>query len=67
MAAQDRCIDVVVLTGDTPEMQIDGPSTGDKERDAQTCECSRNLNQHFHFVQRATPRALTIRDGFGCS
>ena len=38
MAAQNRHINVVMLAGDAPEMQIDRPSAGEVEGRAQVPE-----------------------------
>jgi hypothetical protein len=43
VAAHDQHIDVVMLARDAPEMQIDCPSAGDKERRAQRPERIRNF------------------------
>jgi hypothetical protein len=43
IAAHDQHVDVVMLAGEAPEMQIDRPSAGEKERRAQRPECLCNF------------------------
>jgi hypothetical protein len=43
IAPDDEHVDVAMLAGDAPEMQIDRPSAGEKERRAQPPERIRNF------------------------
>jgi hypothetical protein len=43
IAPHDEHVDVVMLTRDAPEMQIDRPPAGEKKRRAQLPERNRNF------------------------
>ncbi len=43
IAPHDEHVDIVMLARDAPEMQIDRPSAGEKERRAQPPERVRNF------------------------